>query len=177
MNAYLFESERLGFRDWITEDLDLMATLNADPEVMKYFPSTQSKKKTLAFIERMMELYRKRGHCYFAVETKKDKKIIGFIGLGRQTFESDFTPCVDIGWRLAKEFWGKGYATEGAKRCLEYGFQELGFSEIFSIASKANTKSINVMKKIGMKLDSEFIHPVLIDYPHLKDCVCYRLKS
>lgn len=177
MPTYLFESERLGFRNWIAKDLEPMAALNADAAVMEFFPSTQSKQETVAFIERMQNLFARKGHCYFAVERKIDEKFIGFIGLGEQTFESDFTPCIDIGWRLTKEYWGKGYATEGAKKCLEFGFHQLKLDEIHSIASKVNIKSINVMQKIGMQLESEFFHPILLEYPLLKKCVRYSLKS
>ena len=177
MSKYLFKSKRLGFRNWLDADLEPMAALNADSDVMEYFPSTQSKEKTRDFILRMQKLFSRKGHCYFAVEELEKNQFIGFIGLGEQTFEASFTPCVDIGWRLAKRFWGNGYATEGAKRCLEFAFEDLGLSEINSIASISNVKSTNVMKKIGMKKVLEFEHPILKDYPELIKCVLYQKKQ
>lgn len=174
---YLFTSKRLGFRNWQPIDLNQMAALNADQEVMEFFPSTQSKKKTKEFIDRMQDLFARRKHCYFAVEKRETNQFIGFIGLGYQTFEAPFTPCVDIGWRLARKFWGNGYATEGARRCLQYAFEDLKLSEMNSIASVSNLRSTHVMEKIGMKKNMEFEHPKLIDYPHLNPCVLYRIKN
>ena len=167
----------MGFRNWLDIDLEPMAALNADPQVMKFFPSTQSKEKTRDFIGRMQNLFSRKGHCYFAVEELATYEFIGFIGLGEQTFEAPFTPCVDIGWRLAKRFWGNGYATEGAKRVLQFAFEDLGLSEMNSIASISNVKSTNVMKKIGMEKVLDFDHPILIDYPELIKCVLYQKRN
>ncbi len=177
MPKYLFKSERLGFRNWQENDLEELAAINADPQVMEFFPSTQSKEKTRDFIGRMQNLFSRKGHCYFAVEELATREFIGFIGLGEQTFEASFTPCIDIGWRLAKRFWGQGYATEGAKRVLQFAFQNLGLSEINSIASISNVKSTNVMKKIGMQKILVFEHPILKDYPELIKCVFYQKKK
>ncbi len=116
---YIFTSQRLGFRNWLDSDLPKMAAINADEEVMRFFPSTQTKAKTEEFIKRMQAQFEKHGFCYFAVEILESKALIGFIGLSEQTYKADFTPCVDIGWRLGRTHWGKGYATEGAKRVLQ----------------------------------------------------------
>lgn len=173
---YLFKSERLGFRKWISSDLSEMAKINADPEIMKFFPKTQTTEETQSFIERMQKQFTEFGYCYFAVELLADSEFIGFIGIAYQTYQADYTPCTDIGWRLSKKHWGKGYATEGAKRCLEYAFQNLGLIKIFSIAPKTNENSEAVMTKIGMSKVKEFDHPLLLDNNRLKVCVLYEIE-
>jgi len=174
---YIFTTERLGFRNWKASDLDQMAHLNADPEVMKYFPSTVDRSHTKAYIERMQKQFDEKQYCYFAVERLDQKVFIGFIGLSYQTYDAPFTPCVDIGWRLAQEHWGKGFATEGAKACLNYAFNDMGIKTIFSVASIANKPSTNVMKKIGMVYDQSFDHPALVDTPELNPCVVYKISK
>src|SRR5690606_16067122 len=159
--TYLFTSQRLGFRCWQEADIDRMAAINADPSVMEFFPALQDRTQTLAFIERMRSQFVEKDFCYFAVDKLADGEFIGFIGLSEQTFEADFTPCVDIGWRLAKKEWNKGFATEGAKRCLEYGFHQLNLKEIYAMTPEPNRRSENVMKKIGMRKAGSFIHPLL----------------
>lgn len=174
---YLFTSERLGFRNWIADDIPAMAALNADPDVMEFFPSTQTMEQTVGFVERMQKLFAARGYCYFPAFRLSDDQFIGFIGMSYQDFEASFTPCTDIGWRLAKAYWGMGYATEGAKRCLQYAFEDLGLKNIKSIASVINVKSTRVMEKIGMQQQLFFQHPKLTDYPQIVDCVCYEVAS
>ena len=97
-----------------------MRKINSNPKVMEYFPAIPTQKQTDQFIDRMKAQFKEFGFCYFAVDKLKNNEFIGFIGIAKQTFESDFTPCIDIGWRLAKTEWGKGFATEGAKNCLLY---------------------------------------------------------
>lgn len=171
---YLFTSQRLGFRNWLLTDLEPMAGINADPAVMEFFPGTKSLQETKEFIERMQQQMEERGYCYFAVDKLEDGGFIGFIGLSYQTFEADFTPCIDIGWRLSKSEWNKGYATEGAKRCLDYGLNDLGIKKINCIAPKINMRSEGVMKKTGMVKVKEFIHPLLLNDERLQKCVLYE---
>jgi len=128
-----------------------MSALNADPAVMEFFPALKSKEETAQFISRMQNQFEKKGFCYYAVDQLETHSFIGFIGFGWQTFEASFNPSVDIGWRLSQPNWGKGLATEGANRCLKYGFENLGFKKVNSIASVSNIKSTNVMQKIGME--------------------------
>jgi len=173
----LFISQRLGFRNWEDDDISLMAAINRDPEVMKYFPDVKTFIETEDFTRRMQRQYAEKGYCYFAVETLANRQLIGFIGLSEQTFKAEFTPCIDIGWRLAKSAWGKGYATEGAKRCLEYAFDNLRIPEVNAIAPSVNQASINVMAKIGMKKIMDFEHPLLLKNTGLKNCVLYRSVS
>jgi RimJ/RimL family protein N-acetyltransferase len=173
---YLFTSPRLGFRNWKEEDIAMMAEINADADVMKYFPAIQSIGETAAFIEKMQKQMAEKGYCYFAVDKLEDGAFIGFIGLSEKTFEAAFTPCIDIGWRLSKKEWNNGYATEGAKRCLEYGLNELNIPKIVAIAPKINTPSERVMQKIGMVKVSEFIHPLLANDERLQLCVLYQIS-
>ena len=172
---YLFKSKRLGFRNWFDNDLQAMAKISADKEVMAYFPSTQSVDFVADFIQRMQREFSERRHCYFAVEILETSELIGFIGLHQQTFEADFTPCIDIGWRLKKEVWNNGYATEGAIRCLKYGFDELKIKRIYAITPKINLKSERIMQKIGMKKIKYFIFEPLKDDERLKECVLYSI--
>lgn len=177
VSKYLFTSARLGFRPYEESDIEYLAKINADERVMEFFPSVQSVERTSEFVSRMMDAQDKYGFCYFAVETLVDARLIGFIGLCKQTYEAEFTPCVDIGWRLAYDTWGRGFATEGAKRCLAYGFEELGLNEIFSVASVGNIRSIKVMEKIGMQSKGRFEHINLVKYPKLRDCSLYSITK
>lgn len=170
---YIFKSSRLGFCIWADSDLEEMYQINQDPEVMRYFPSVQTKEKTLSFIQKMQKQYDDSGYCYFKVEALATAQFLGFIGFCNQSFESPVTPCVDIGWRIRKNAWNKGYATEGAIRCLEYA-HSLGIKKMFSFAVNTNKPSIRVMEKIGMEYKINFNHPLLIDYPELEDCVIYE---
>jgi RimJ/RimL family protein N-acetyltransferase len=125
----------------------------------------------------MQSQFLDHGYCYFAVELLTDSKFIGFIGMAYQTYDTDFTPCTDIGWRLNRGYWGNGYATEGAKRCLEFAFNDLEIKEIVAIASKINTNSEAVMTKIGMTKVKTFNHPLLLNNARLKECVLYKINN
>ena len=170
---YLFRSERLGFRNWNKNDLDAMTAINLDPRVMEFFPSTQNREQTTAFIERMQKSFREKNYCYYAVD-EPGGELIGFIGFMDKDFVSDFTPAVDIGWRLSTAQWNKGYAFEGAKACMNYGFETLGFEKIISLAPQINERSEKIMKRLGMYKRGEFKHPELDAHPHLQPCVVYE---
>lgn len=176
MNSnYLFTSKRLGFREWSLNDLDDFFQLNSDVEVMKHFPKTLTKEDTKAYIIRLQTQFKNFGHNYYATEVKESGEFIGFIGLAYQDFESDFTPNVDIGWRLKKSAWGKGFATEGAKRCLDIAFNKLHLDKIISTCTLNNKGSEKVMQKIGMQKVREFKHPKLKEYPEMQTCLLYEI--
>lgn len=177
MENYLFKSERLGFRNWTEKDKPKMAVINSDPKVMEFFPSTPNKEQTEQFVDRMKSQFSENGFCYFAVDKLESNEFIGFIGIAEQNFESDFTPCVDIGWRLAQKEWGKGYATEGANKCLDYAFNNIGLKTIKSICPIVNDKSERVMEKLGMKKKKIFNHPLLKEYKRLETCVLYEKEG
>ena len=125
----------------------------------------------------MQKQYLRKGFCYFAVEELKSNLFIGFIGLSEQNFEASFTPMIDIGWRLSKQYWGKGYATEGAKSCLEYAFNNLKLTTISATCPIVNKNSEHVMQKIGMVKKGFFNHPLLKNFHNLEQCVLYTIEN
>lgn len=175
-HKYLFTSERLGFRNWEFEDIEKMFQINSDEKVMEFFPGTYTKEQTIGFVERMQRQYENKGFCYFATDKLDTGEFIGFIGLSEQTYNADFTPCIDIGWRIKSSEWNRGYATEGAKRCLDFALNDLKIEKIYSVAPKVNVKSEHIMKKIGMKKLYEFEHSLLAGDIRLKTCVLYKAE-
>ncbi len=174
---YLFKSEHLGFRKWRDADLEAMAQISSDQVVMEFFPSVQDKIYVFDFLRRMNEEYHENGFCYFAVDLLSNGELLGFIGIHEQTFVSDFTPCIDIGWRLKKEVWNRGYATEGAKRCLRFAFEDMNLKKIYSMTPKVNLKSQRIMQKIGMQKVKDFVLEFLKEDERLKDCVLYLIEK
>jgi ribosomal-protein-alanine N-acetyltransferase len=174
---YQFESDRLGFRLWSNQDSVPFSKMNADSKVMKYFPQVLNKEESDKFIERIMTHFKDYGYGLWAVDIKETHEFIGFIGFYTATFESNFTPCVEIGWRLDSKFWNKGYATEGAIKCLDYGFNILGLNDIYSFTSIINKPSINVMKKIGLKEQGTFFHPNISEGNPLRPHVLYKIDK
>ncbi|WP_053404354.1 GNAT family N-acetyltransferase [Persicobacter sp. CCB-QB2] len=174
--SYIFTTQRLGFRTWQDNDLPSLLQMNQDEQVMRHFPTLPDEKDCRQFMEKMNLQQEEKGYCYWAVELLESNEFIGFIGLSDQHYKAPFTPCIDIGWRLKKEFWGMGLAPEGAEACFEYGKNQLGLKEIFAVAPKINEPSIRVMEKIGMINKGRFKHPTLTGFPMLRDCV-YYLKS
>lgn len=177
MSKYIFTSERLGFRNWTADDLPEFAALNADEAVMEHFPKALTEQETSDFIDRLRTHFDKKGYNYFATELLETGEFIGFIGLADQDYDIHFNPATDIGWRLKKAAWGKGYATEGAKRCLEFAFNDLKLDRVIATCTLHNSKSENVMQKIGMKSMGEFMHPKLSDFPDYQRCIWYEVKN
>ena len=156
---YIFTSDRLGFRNWKQSDKDQFSEMNQDPDVMRFFPTIPTTSASYKAVERFSNHYNNNGFTYFAVDHLGDNTFIGFIGMMNQDYDSPYTPFIDIGWRLRKEYWGKGLATEGALACQIYAKETLKLTEVYSVATWNNIPSMNVMKKIGMKKIGEFIHP------------------
>lgn len=173
------ETPRLLLRPWKDSDLDPFAALNADPDVMEFFPKLMTREETSAMVERIKARYAEDSFCFWAAEEKETGNFIGFIGLGRPSFEAHFMPCVEIGWRLARPYWGKGYAPEGAREVLRDGFERSNLNEILALTAVLNTKSIRVMEKISMHHDpaDDFLHPALEDGHYLKPHVLYRITQ
>lgn len=157
----IIKTDRLIFRQWVEKDLKPFAELNADPLVREYFPSLLTREESDRQVKQFSEEISKNGYGFWAVSAPGVSDFIGFIGLSPVNFESYFTPAVEIGWRLAHEFWGKGYATEGAKAVLKYGFEILQLNEIVALTAINNTRSRRVMEKIGMHHNpkDDFDHP------------------
>lgn len=174
---YFFQSKRLGFRNWLPEDLPPFAEMNADEEVMEHFPKPLSRQETVDSIERLQKHYAVHGHTYYAVDILETGEFIGFIGLAYQDYETAFNPSIDMGWRLRKVAWGKGYATEGAKRCLAHAFTDLQFNRLIAVCTVQNQKSENVMQKIGMIKQGEFKHPNLTAFPDYETCLWYEIRK
>lgn len=118
------ESERLVLREWREKDWPFFAAMNANPQVMRFFPGVMTEKDSLSMWNRIREELDERGYGLYAVELKHSGSLIGLLGFHWADFEADFTPCVEIGWRLVPEAWGYGYATEGARACLKHGLHD-----------------------------------------------------
>jgi ribosomal-protein-alanine N-acetyltransferase len=171
------ETERLLLRSWRDEDLTPFAAMNADPRVMEFFPQTYHLAESAEGLARIRAHFAAHGFGLWAVEVKGGPAFVGMIGLAVPTFAAPFTPCVEVGWRLLTEHWGKGYATEGARRALGFGFGALGLQEIVSFTTAKNLRSRRVMERLGMSYtpDDDFLHPSLPDGHPLRPHVLYRL--
>lgn len=157
-----FDTERLRLRQWCAEDREPFAQINADPRVMQFYPAALTRVESDAMLDRCQTLIAARGWGFWAVETKSVSELIGFVGLHIPTLALPFSPCVEIGWRLAVRHWGKGFATEAARGALRVGFQQLGFPEIVSFTSLQNLRSRAVMERLGMRnTQTTFEHPNL----------------
>jgi RimJ/RimL family protein N-acetyltransferase len=167
---------RLWLRRWRSEDLEPFAALNADPDVMEHFRSTLSREETAESIGRVDKHFETHGYGFWAVELPGRAPFIGFIGLAEPGFDASFTPCVEIGWRLARPWWGQGLATEGARAALAYGFERLGLPEIVSFTVPGNVRSRRVMEKLGMRYSEDFEHPRIDTQHPLRRHVLYRLS-
>lgn len=176
MKQFDLQTERLGLRRFLPEDLDAFAALNADPRVMEYFPSPLDRATVQDYIVRINQKHDEQGYCFWAAELLETGELIGFIGLTQVSYETAFTPAVEIGWRLAYPFWGKGLATEGAKGCLKFAFEKLGLEEVVSFTALANQRSYKVMERIGMKRDIEFDHPKMEAGHSLQRHILYRIS-
>ncbi len=169
-------TERLLLRQWREEDREPWAAMNADPEVMRYFPSTQARAETDAAFDRISAGLAERGWGLWAVDL--DGEFLGFTGLAVPRFDAHFTPATEIGWRFARHAWGHGYATEAARTVLAHAFDVLELPEVVSFTAVQNTPSRRVMERIGMAHDpaDDFDHPSLaVDSP-LRRHVLYRLR-
>lgn len=170
-------TERLRLRGWRDDDREPFAALNADPAVMEHFPTTLTRATCDRLVDQTMDGWAEHGFGLWALERLEDGRFLGFTGLSRPTFEAHFMPAVEVGWRLARDAWGHGYATEAALASLEYGFETLGLEEIVSFTVPANVRSRAVMERIGMHHDpaDDFDHPKLPEGHPLRRHVLYRL--
>lgn len=173
----VIQTPHLLLRSWRDSDLPAFAALNNDPRVMEFMPKLLSREESDAMAARIRMLMAIQGFGFWAVEVPGIADFIGFVGLHRPSFEAPFTPCVEIGWRLARAYWGKGYATEAARAALAHGFTALGLNEIVSFTVPANRRSRAVMERLDMTRDpaEDFDHPVLAVGDPLRRHVLYRL--
>ena len=175
----ILKTERLLLREWCASDRKPFAAINADPRVIEFMPSVLTRDESDKLVDRIEAHFEQHGFGVWAVEARTKHEFIVFIGLNVPSFEAHFTPCVEIGWRLAHEHWRQGLATEGAGAALRYAFNVLDSKEIVSFTVPANVKSRRVMEKLGMTHDQsdDFDHPNLPPGHPLQRHVLYRLKN
>jgi RimJ/RimL family protein N-acetyltransferase len=192
VQAAQLRTPRLLLRDWRDGDLEPFAALNADPEVMRHFRAPLTRAQSDAFATRIRTHLREDGWGLWAVEVvagdggRTDPgdtaggaaPFVGFVGLARQVFEAHFTPAIEIGWRLARASWGRGYACEAARSVVDFAFGTLSLDEIVSMTTAGNAPSRRVMEKLGMTYDpaDDFDHPALPPGHPLRRSVLYRLR-
>jgi RimJ/RimL family protein N-acetyltransferase len=173
----VLQTPRLHLRDWRTDDLPAYAAMNADPQVTEFLPAfirAESDQR----VARIREHFSVHGFGQWAVELIDGGTFIGSVGLSVASFQSHFTPCVEVGWRLAYEHWGRGYATEAATAAIDFGFETLKLDEIVSFTVPENLRSRRVMERLGMTRSEadDFEHPLLAKGHRLRRHVLYRLS-
>ena len=153
------------------------AALNADPIAMEFFPAPLSRAESDAMIARTQAGLEDRGWGWWCLDI--GGTCAGFVGLAQPTFEAPFTPCVEVGWRMATRYWGMGYATEAARLALDYGFRRIGLAEIVSFTTTANWRSRRVMERLSMRRNpaDDFEHPRIAPGHPLRLHVLYRLAA
>jgi RimJ/RimL family protein N-acetyltransferase len=173
------ETARLRLRDWRDQDREPFYRMNSDPRVMEFFPAPLSREESDALVDRIEAHQQRHGFTFFAAELRPTAQFIGFIGIVHTPFEAHFTPCVEIGWRLAAEAWGQGLATEGAQAILRFGFHDLNLPEIVSLTVPSNLRSRRAMEKLGMTCNpaDDFDHPRLPQGHPLRPHVLYRARA
>ena len=175
-DAYMMEIEtpRLRLRPWIDDDFEPLVAMCAAPRVMEFFPSIFSREETKSMWRRIHEHHAHYGFGPWAMEV--DGEFAGALGLNWIRFETHFTPCVEIGYRLRPEFWGRGLATEAGQAALRYGFEYLELREIVAYTLPANQRSRRVIEKIGLVFSEEFDHPLIADGHPMRRQVLYRIS-
>ena len=174
------ETERLYLRQWQASDFAIFAAMNADPEVMKYFPKLLSAKVSDIIASKCQQLIEDNGWGFWALSLKeisnKNDAFIGFVGLNQTHADMSFAPCVEIAWRLRKEFWGQGYATEAARASLDFAFSELALEEVVAFTAVINKRSQLLMKRIRMTdTQNNFYHPALESNHLLAEHMLYKI--
>jgi RimJ/RimL family protein N-acetyltransferase len=155
----VLETERLLLRDWQPSDAAPFAALNADPEVTRYLNGPMRREQSDELLARIRNHWQDHGFGLYAVEVKDSGAFAGFVGLAIPSFLPDVLPAVEVGWRLAREHWGNGYATEGARASMRFGFEELELRQIISIIDPRNAASVRVAQRLEMTRGRDRIHP------------------
>ncbi|MEK9498246.1 GNAT family N-acetyltransferase [Photorhabdus sp. P32] len=175
----MLETDRLIMRAWREEDRLPFCHLNSNAEVMEYFPATLTAEQSNTMVDTIIQRFEQQGGWgLWAVELKETGDFIGFVGLNIPVAELPFSPCVEIGWRLDKPFWGKGYASEAARKTLDFAFTQLKLEEIVAFTTISNLRSQKVMERLGMvKDENTFLHPSLPNGHLLHEHVLYRIRQ
>ncbi|MCB9477562.1 MAG: GNAT family N-acetyltransferase [Deltaproteobacteria bacterium] len=170
-------TDRLLLRQWRDEDLDAFAAMNADERVMRHFVAPLTREQSLESLERLRRHFADHGYGLWVLEIPGEAPFIGCVGLLQPNFKAHFTPCVEIGWRLAADYWGQGYAREAATAVRDLALGELHLPEIVSMTTPANERSVHLMESLGMRRDpaDDFDHPKVPDGHPIKRHVLYRL--
>jgi RimJ/RimL family protein N-acetyltransferase len=170
-------TDRLLLRSWQDADRGAFAALNADPRVTRYLASSLTREDSDALVDRICRGWRRRGYGLWAVERLDSGEFIGYVGLWPAAFKARFTPAVEVGWRLARAHWGHGFATEGGREALRYGFEVAGLAEVVSFTAVTNRRSWRVMERLGMRrdVDGDFDHPAVPPGHPARPHVLYRL--
>ena len=173
----MLTTARLRLREWREEDLEPFAALNADPRVREFFPSVLTYQESADSMAYVRHHFERHGFGLWALEVIGGAPFIGFIGLSVPPFDAPFMPCVELGYRLAFEEWGRGYANEGSRAVLDYGFTTLGLKEIVAFTTASHQRSRAVMERLGMTRNPEddFDHPNIAAGHRLRRHVLYRL--
>jgi len=172
------KTKRLLMRQWTKDDIIDFALLNSDPEVMKYLPKILNKEESDNLADKIINLLSVNGWGFWAVEKADDNSFIGFVGLNEPKYELPVKPCVEIGWRLSRRYWGNGYATEAGNASLEFAFMTLKLKNVYSFTSVANIKSESVMKRLKLTNNSaNFDHPSIPEDSQYREHVLYGIKK
>ena len=173
----MLTTSRLRLRSWRAEDLEPFAALNADPRVREFFPSLQTYQESADSVAHIRNHFQRRGFGLWAIEVIGGAPFIGFIGLSVPSFDAPFMPAVELGYRLAFEHWGHGYATEGSRAALAFGFATVGLREVVAMTASGNQRSRRVMEHLGMRHNpaDDFDHPNIAAGHPLRRHVLYRL--
>lgn len=174
----MIETSRLLVRPWQERDLAPFAAMSADREVMRYLLMPDTPDAVAPWIGRQVAHQAEHGCCFWAVEERATSGFVGAVGLRHIAYEAHFSPAVELGWRIAQPFWGRGYAPEAGSAAIEFGFGRLKLSEIVATTCPANAKSRRVMSKLGMTHMStdDFNHPQIAEHNPLCRHVLYRLR-
>ena len=169
---------RIRLRQWQEQDFPLFTALNADPQVMEYFPDPLTEEQSNQLARRCESLIAEQGWGFWAVELKSSQQFMGFLGLHKPQANLPFSPCVEIGWRLLKDYWGNGYATEAGNAALRFAFNRLNLKEVVSFTAVSNMRSRAVMERLGFYDTKEnFEHPGLPKGHALSEHVLYKIAK
>lgn len=174
MSKIYIETSRLILRDWKADDFPEFVRMNSNEQVMEFFLKKLTEEESQEFLDRILKEFETFGYGLYAVERKDTGAFIGYVGFHNITFDVDFAPGVEIGWRLLPEAWGMGFASEAATACLKYAGDVLGLKEIYSFTSLLNKRSERVMQRIGMEWIKEFNHPLVEEGHWLRRHVLYK---
>lgn len=176
MQIATLDTKRLQLRQWRSSDYPIFAKMNADPKVMQYFPQLLTPKLSDKIAHKCQQLIKDKGWGFWAVSLKASDSFIGMVGLNETHTDMPFAPSVEIGWRLHKDYWGQGYATEAARAALDFAFDELSLEEVVAFTAVINKHSQLIMQRIGMNnTQDNFYHPALERNHRLAEHILYRI--